>query len=514
MSDDEKKVADSAYAEYSRTKEKQEVLDAYWKFIDIEEKLGTKLEVLANTMKDSSALFVPGHTVFSFMEKNLRKRSEEIARKRVELQKQIDENAEDKADKEQELERLKLEQKDINAQFKKLASNPVYLMQRELSEQGKESLHRPLYNMHLDEFNVYAQSYLENLEKVAQDGLYSDQSDPDLEAIMQQYVRNLGSNIDEIYENIRMAFNAQLAHVAKDYFPKDQPLEQIKDLATYVSELSVAISNGDYKSIFDIRDSLEEKYPDLRRAIASTLDGTDVVVEQLLASVPPKIGGMSLFDFVEKVSTIKSTLKKSPIYDIIKTLSEIDGGFEPLVDTLDSQILAFLRSDSLDDYFIKDPKVINKLERLNGILDLAAGLIEAHLKDGFNDSVNMFRKTLGKELFGHIDRDVAMTLASELDLMKRRLDTLLTIARQNSFKSLSKQMDIETNMRRIWFADFSDPKSIINGNISRQFGIDVEKILQDSGYDPNNSPEENLAAQVKFETGLYEAVSKKAQEEE
>jgi hypothetical protein len=29
LSDDEKKVADSAYAEYSRTKEKQEVLDAY-----------------------------------------------------------------------------------------------------------------------------------------------------------------------------------------------------------------------------------------------------------------------------------------------------------------------------------------------------------------------------------------------------------------------------------------------------------------------------------------------------
>lgn len=470
------------------------------------------MEVLANTMKDSSTLFVPGHTVFSFMEKNLRKRSEEIARKRVELQKQIDENVEDKADKEQELERLNLEQKDINAQFEKLASNPVYLMQRELSEQGKESLHRPLYNMHLDEFNVYAQSYLENLEKIAQDGLYSDQSDPDLEAIMQQYVRNLGSNVDEMSENIRMAFNAQLAHIAEDYFPEGMP--EFDVLASYLSELAVAINNGNYKALSEIKRNFEENHSEIKEAIASYLEDTDISVEQLIDSVTPKIGGMSLFDFVEKVSTIKSTLKKSPIYDIIKTLSEIDGGFEPLVDTLDSQILAFLRSDSLDDYFIKDPKVINKLERLNGILDLAAGLIEAHLKDGFNDSVNMFRKTLGKELFGHIDRDVAMTLASELDLMKRRLDTLLTIARQNSFKSLSKQMDIETNMRRIWFADFSDPKSIINGNISRQFDIDVEKILQDSGYDPNNSPEENLAAQVKFETGLYEAISKKAQEEE
>jgi hypothetical protein len=236
-------------------------------------------------------------------------------------------------------------------------------------------------------------------------------------------------------------------------------------------------------------------------------------LDSFLKEIFPKVGNVPFIDFITKVQQLKATSKQSPVYDIISIVNQLDGNSENLINTLDEQILQFLRSDTTDDYFIKDPKVLERLKRLRSILLVSAGIADMHFKDGFNDKVNVFREALGKQRFGSIDRDVNILLKGEIERLLDRTNTLIKVAKENEARALGKQMSIELNMRDLLFNDFVNPSSLLRGNISRVFKIDLEDLLNKSGYDANDTPDKKLAAQIKFETLLYTTVSEKATNE-
>lgn len=240
-------------------------------------------------------------------------------------------------------------------------------------------------------------------------------------------------------------------------------------------------------------------------------EGAKMSEEDFIKQIFPKIGKKSFIDFLTEVKQTKAQFKKSPVYDIIQLLNELEGGPENLLNTLDEQILNYLRGDSTADYFIKDPKVTQRLERLEGLLRIARGINFAHVEGGFNDRVNSFREGLEKELFGVVDRATSVELDSELERIHRQVVTLLACARMNEARVLGGQKDIELNMRDKLFEDIHNPAGVLGQAMSAKFDIDLEDILKQSGYDSASSPEEKLAAQVSFETILYQHVRRSAE---
>lgn len=252
------------------------------------------------------------------------------------------------------------------------------------------------------------------------------------------------------------------------------------------------LSNGDIVGAKNRYNELVSKINSLiGKPISDEGDDTSIIAEELakrgknaedfFKAIFPKVGNYSFVDFISKVEDIKSNSKKSPVYDIVKLVGEAIGIPDIGLDTLDDQVIKFLRSETTAQYFIKDPKVIKYLERLQKVIRMATGFVDAHLKEGFNEKVNIFREALEKERFGIIDRDVCLLLNGELNRMGGRIATLLQIAKENEARTLGKQKDIELNMRDKMFADFSDPKSLLRRKISEVFHVDIEDLLKQSG---------------------------------
>lgn len=323
-------------------------------------------------------------------------------------------------------------------------------------------------------------------EEISKNGLYSDEVDVDLENILQSYVKN-NTDAVKVLENISSAAND---FFGVDYF--DGGMTEIADIADAWGAISIMLSNGDltgaankYNEIASKINSLigqqvSEEGDDVSY-IAEELANSGKSAEDFLKFVFPKVGNHSFADFISKVNDIKANSKKSPVYDIVKVVGESIGIPDIGLDMLDDQVIKFLRSETTDQYFIKDPKVIKYLERLQKVIQMATGFVDAHLKDGFNEKVNIFREALEKERFGIIDRDISLILNGELNRMGGRIATLLQIAKENEARTLGKQKDIELNMRDKMFVDFSDPKSLLNGKISRVFDVDIEDLLKQSG---------------------------------
>jgi ribosome-binding protein aMBF1 (putative translation factor) len=65
LTEEERNTVDKEYAEYSKTKEKQDALRGYDRMYNLQEKLGLKFEELANKMKEDLSLFDPKHSVYT-----------------------------------------------------------------------------------------------------------------------------------------------------------------------------------------------------------------------------------------------------------------------------------------------------------------------------------------------------------------------------------------------------------------------------------------------------------------
>lgn len=106
--------------------------------------MGLKLEDLANKMKENTSLFDPLHSVYTWESDKHNARIQEIARRTQELS-ELKKKDPDNADKyESEAKKLLLELNDLKNENRKLQMDPKNLMQRQLSEQGKNILKRPV----------------------------------------------------------------------------------------------------------------------------------------------------------------------------------------------------------------------------------------------------------------------------------------------------------------------------------------------------------------------------------
>lgn len=352
-------------------------------------------------------------------------------------------------------------------------------------------------------------------DHIVKNGIYTDSVDPDLEAILKQYVKN-NSYLPILREGIASRINKMIG--IDGYL--DSNSEDLSPIISSWAEISKALSNSDLDGAIQIYeqlvDTVKNQVQSLEEGTFSEglklhAEGVKMSEEDFIKQIFPKIGKKSFIDFLTEVKQTKAQFKKSPVYDIIQLLNELEGGPENLLNTLDEQILNYLRGDSTADYFIKDPKVTQRLERLEGLLRIARGINFAHVEGGFNYRVNSFREGLEKELFGVVDRATSVELDSELERMHRQVVTLLACARMNEARVLGGQKDIELNMRDKLFEDIHNPAGILGKAMSAKFDIDLEDILRQSGYDSASSPEEKLAAQVSFETILYQHVRRSAE---
>lgn len=144
LTEDEKKKVDSEYAEYSKEKEKPNVLRGYDRFINIQEKLGKRFEDIATQLKKNTSLFDPVHTVYTWESEQAENRLQEIARRRAELTELIKTDPDNSEKYKQENASLEEEIKNIGQKNLQMQMDPRQLMLKQLSEKGKDALLRPV----------------------------------------------------------------------------------------------------------------------------------------------------------------------------------------------------------------------------------------------------------------------------------------------------------------------------------------------------------------------------------
>lgn len=506
---DEKAVIDEKYSEYTKQEEKNKVYTAFELFNSLDESISKDLLEIANKTTNLKNVYVPGQTVQT---SRIQRIDELINNKQKEIDDAIStlpEGAE--ITENQDVVKLQGELKILEDYKDFVSKSQLFALASEISENSP--LQRPSSQEELTELvlNNYANSYINYLQYLKNNNLYTDLTDTDLIAVLQSWIAVNGIHITPnkkwVDKFIEYSENKKWG-----YSPNDS---NVVDLARRLTEFTDAISKGNlldiktlYKNLVQ-GDELNNIIDYINELEMSNGETTKEILDNLL----PTIGNMSFIDFINQVSDLKSEIKTSPAYELLQKFAiSTNGNSRNLIEILTREYNEFLNSKTLEDYIINDKDSLLRLKETSRLIDVLESLISASIDGGYNSQVNVFRNKLAKNLLAEIDTETAINMLNDLQAVQIRVNTLVTVAENNQAQKLREQKDIAINMRQRFTSLFLDNEhSTIKDKFASIFAIDLDQMIADSEFPTGEVTEENYKeyeeASIKLETSIWKSVN-------
>lgn len=493
LSPEEQQRISIEYGQYSAV-EKADIIKAYDLFVSIQNSLNPSLKNISSRMISEEQLH-SGYDEFFAYQQYYAKKITENETKIAQLKQELPEG-ETTSDEIQKLEsdilqwKILLESRDLENLAQTI----------NLSEKGKELLQR--------DTPEYANSYLEYLNYILQNGLYLDKDDADLRYILKTYSANI--DLSNFYD----AWKQYIINKEGSY---DTNLDNwYNTIANAMSDILTAVRNGDIKTASESLQALMSG--DLVETLEATVN--DFNSQEFWDAMIPMIGTYRLATYLNELSRYKSLIQSSPVYDLIAKIAQELGVSNDLVELLHRYQKEFFQSETVHDFIIQDAKAIDDLKKLRQIINIANALVLAGSKNGYNHSINPYRAALNKEILSEFTDVQIHNMTNDLNLIDTQVETLISIAEKNNAQKLREQKDIEINMKSKFFEvlvgrpseeDSSKRVSPFKTILKNKLHIDIDEIIQQLELPiPESVAENNIKEVNTFMTALETAIYEKS----
>lgn len=479
------------YGQYSAI-EKDDIIKAYDLFNSIQNSANPLMKSIALRMSGKDSLH-SGYDEYFVIQQNINAEITENETKINELKKALPEG-ETTSEEIQQLEAKNIELKALleSRQFEGRAQII------NLSEKGKELLHRNTPE--------YAESYLNYLSYILQNGLYLDKEDADLHYILQTYVANFSP--ERFYE----AWKQYIINKEGNY---DDTLDEwYNPIANAIADTLNALRKGDINTAIDSLNSIMTG--DQITILESMV--TDFNSQEFWDMLLPFIGSYRLSTYLNELSRYKSLIQSSPVYELIAHIAKELNISSDLISLLQHYQKEFFQAETVHDFIIQNAEAINDLKKLHQIINIANALILAGSKDGYNHSINPYRTALNKEVLSEFTDMQIYNMTQDLSLINTQVETLIAIAEKNNAQKLREQKDIEINMKSKFLdilvgtpsAENPDTRSsVIKDLLKTKLHIDIDDIISKLNLPiPDKVSEQNIkevnTVMTAIETAIYE----------
>lgn len=489
LSPEEQQRISIEYGQYSAV-EKSDIIKAYDLFVSIQNSSNPLLKDISSRMISEEQLH-SGYDEFFVIQQNI---NAEITENETKIE-QLKQELPDGETTSEEIE--KLESK--NVELKTILESRQFEGRSgviNLSEKGKELLQRNTPE--------YANSYLNYLSYILQNGLYLDKNDADLHYILQNYVS---------YFNSSKFYDAWKQYIINKEGSYDTSLDDwYNPIANAMTDILTAVRNGDIKTASESLQAL------MSGDLVGTLEATvnEFNSQEFWDSMIPMIGTYRLSTYLNELSRYKSLIQSSPVYDLIAKIALELGVSNDLIELLHRYQKEFFQAETVHDFIIQDAKAIDDLKKLRQIINIANALVLAGSKNGYNHSINPYRIALNKEILSEFTDVQIHNMTNDLNLIDTQVETLISIAEKNNAQKLREQKDIEINMKSKFLEVLvgrpseEDPYkrvSPLKTILKNKLHIDIDDIIKQLGQPiPENVTENNIKEVNTFMTSLETAI--------
>lgn len=188
-----------------------------------------------------------------------------------------------------------------------------------------------------------------------------------------------------------------------------------------------------------------QSYNNILNALRTRTNLSNDEINEFLNYVIPKLGNQNIVDFIKDIDLIRAKVKYSPIATILKDLYfDYSGTKSNIIELLEAEEKALSSSPLITDYLIQNNQVKADLNEAKNILDVLSAILIGST-DKTNASINAFESN-PKEL-PVIERESAVILGNDIDILKNRINYLLDRDEANSKQALKQHERIDKNMR-------------------------------------------------------------------
>lgn len=489
LSPEEQQRISIEYGQYSAI-EKADIIKAYDLFVSIQNSSNPLLKNISSRMIGEEQLH-SGYDQFFVIQQNI---NAEITENETKIE-QLKQELPDGETTSEEIRTLESR----NANLKTILESRQFedrAQTIDLSEKGKELLQRNTPE--------YADSYLNYLSYILQNGLYLDKDDADLHYILKNYFDNF--NPSKFYD----AWKQYIINKEGSY---DTNLDDwYNPIANAMADILNAVRNGDIKTASESLQALMSG--DLVETLEATVN--DFNSQEFWDAMIPMIGTYRLATYLNELSRYKSLIQSSPVYDLIAKIAQELGVSNDLVELLHRYQKEFFQAETVHDFIIQDAKAIDDLKKLRQIINIANALVLAGSKNGYNHSINPYRAALNKEILSEFTDVQIHNMTNDLNLIDTQVETLINIAEKNNAQKLREQKDIEINMKSKFLEvlvgrpseeDPSKRVSTLKTILKNKLHIDIDDVIQQLGKPiPENVTENNIKEVNTFMTALETAI--------
>jgi hypothetical protein len=129
---------------------------------------------------------------------------------------------------------------------------------------------------------------------------------------------------------------------------------------------------------------------------------------------------------------------------------------------INSEIKSLSGKEKITDYAIDSQHIYNQLKSTQTLLRAFTGVIQGAY-DGYNESLNPIRQSLGKNILAQIDENVAQRLLDDALILDKKISTLINLHDSNNESKLKTQKDIAINIKPKFI------QSLLNENFVKDF---------------------------------------------
>lgn len=523
LSESQKSDAQIEYKQYKKTEGKDNLFRSAESYRKFSEKYTQEILDAAEKINKSSI--------------NPIKSSQLFAEKRTELQQLIATNQAE-ISKLRELETLSEEQRnrliDLEEEINKtersinlLDSHPELYLNTLFNDKVWQNIHSNLLNQTDINIDALGQSFLDLYQNIKDnDIILNDDSDLNtffsivkskyntenpnilwdnaINVILQNHLSKPESTINDDWDDDVSNWKDQFSISSTESILRDNEgsKELRKQLFSHITALRNSIGEGtEQQSIDNLRNFLNEN---------SNNALSDIDIDTILFNLVPTINGISALDYVNQINKIRKDITYSPFNELFsKFTADIAGTPIPILEMINSEIKSLSGKEKITDYAIDSQHIYNQLKSTQTLLRAFTGVIQGAY-DGYNESLNPIRQSLGKNILAQIDENVAQRLLDDALILDKKISTLINLHDSNNESKLKTQKDIAINIKPKFI------QSLLNENFVKdfdsKFGINLLE-LWNSDVNYNEVNDSNYVQFEKdviaFESKIYEEIQNK-----
>ena len=223
----------------------------------------------------------------------------------------------------------------------------------------------------------------------------------------------------------------------------------------------------------------DDYYNDLIERLTKESEEFDIPEATVKTVVSKMLNGLDieLSEFLNQIKAYKDQLPKTPLTKMVQDLHvQIAGKPLQILEMLNMEKERYIAAKRVDEYVLSHgDQQAKEIDNALKLLNLITATVDA-ASNGYNTEANNFRTGDKKVKLADINDITAEIYKNEINTLKQRLEYLKDLSSKNNAAQSKKQFDIMLNVEPKLVASILRKKDEIN----KEFGIDIEKIWNDS----------------------------------